>query len=175
MANRHFRFWAILSFAGAFACPWPATTHAAPKPSVTPKSWQVDITFHDPQRIAVQHPGDPEPTVYWYVLFTVTNNSNRDVPFYPTFDIVTDDLSVIEGGDSISPSVYDAIAARHRKGYPFFLPPSRIYGTLLQGEDNARISAIAFRRPDPKVNQFTLYIGGLSGEIVRVRKKPIRG
>ena len=135
------------------------------------KSWQLDIALHDPQRITLRLPGQEREITYWYVLYTVTNNSDREVPFYPTFDIVTDKLTVIEGGADISPTVYDAIKARHRKAYPFFIYASEVFGPLLRGEDHARTSAVAFRRPDPSVNHFTLLIGGLSGEIVKRRNQ----
>jgi hypothetical protein len=131
-------------------------------------SWQLDFSFHDPQRISIQHPGDERPTVYWYALFTVVNNTGRDVEFYPSFNLVTDTLEVVEGGADINPRVYDAIAARHEREYPFFAPPSKITGLLLRGADNARTSAAVFRMFDPSSNNFTVYIAGLSGQISRV-------
>ena len=146
-----------------------APTPDGERPSVSgASSWQLDFSFHDPQRISIQHPGDGQPTVYWYVLFTVVNDTGRDVQFYPSFDLVTDTLEVIEGGADINPRVYDAIAARHKKEYPFFAPPSKITGLLLQGADNARTSAAVFRMFDPSSNNFTVYIAGLSGQISRV-------
>jgi len=141
----------------------------APEPSIATKAWQVDMVFHDPQRITLRLPGDDHDTTFWYVLYTVTNDTDRDVPFYPTFDLVTDKLQVIEGGSHISPTVYRAIKARYAKAYPFFVYPSEMYGPLLQGSDNAKTSCVAFVPPDPSVNHFVLYVGGLSGEIVKTR------
>jgi len=141
---------------------------AAPQVGVVSTSWELDLAFHDPQRISVRLPGDARETTFWYLLYSVTNDAGRDVEFYPTFDIVTDKLDVIEGGYGISPSVYDAIKARHKKVYPFFVDPKRVFGSLLQGEDNAVTSAVAFKRLPPEVNGFTVFIGGLSGEIVKV-------
>jgi len=144
---------------------------ASPRPGTRPTAWQLDIDFHDPQPITVRLPGDEADTTYWYVLYTVTNNSGQDIPFYPTFVIVTDRLDTIEGGDGISPTVVDAVKARHRQVYQFFMYPAEVYGTLRQGEDNALTSAVVFQPPDPAVNQFTLLIGGLSGEIVRIKNR----
>jgi hypothetical protein len=141
---------------------------ALPRPEPDGESWRLDIDYHDPQRISVRLPGEKSERTYWYVLYTVTNNTDREVPFYPTFDIVTDKLEVIEGGDNINPVVYDAIKARHKKAYPFFVYPSEMLGPLLLGKDHARTSAIAFVPPDPDVNRFTLHIAGLSGEIEKV-------
>ncbi len=142
---------------------------AAPKPSASPKAWEIDFRFHDPQRMTLRLPGDDHETTYWYVLYTVVNRTDQEIPFFPTFHIVTSDLSVIEGGADISPSVYDAIKARHQKAYPFIMDQKQVFGPLLRGEDNARTSAIAFQRPSVQVNRFSLYVGGLSGEMVRVR------
>jgi hypothetical protein len=142
---------------------------AAPKPSIAPVNWELGFSYHDPHRITLTLPGDDTPTSFWYVLYTVTNTTDREVPFYPTFDIVTDQLQVVAGGEQISPSVYDAIRVRHAKAYPFFVNPAEMYGLVLTGEDNARTSAIAFRDLDPEVNHFALHVGGLSGEVARVR------
>ena len=66
------------------------------------------------------------------------------------------------------PAVYDAIAARHKKEYPFFASPAKTTGLLLQGADNARTSAAVFRPFDPKANGLTVFVSGLSGEVARV-------
>ncbi len=141
---------------------------AAPEPSAGSKGWQLDFRFRDPERISVRLPGDEKETTYWYVLFTVVNNTGEDVTFYPSADLVTDTLQVTRAGEEISPRVYEAIAARHAKEFPFFAPPSKVTGPLLQGEDNHRTSAIVFRTFDPAASKFTVYFGGLSGEITRV-------
>jgi hypothetical protein len=144
------------------------TAWAAPKVESAAKSWVLDLKFHDPQRITLKLPGDKHETTFWYVLFEVTNNTGQDVGFYPSFRLVTDTLRVVQGGSNISPSVYDAIIARHKNDYPFLALPSKITGPLLQGEDNARTSLAVFRMFDKEANSFTIYISGLSGEIARV-------
>jgi len=141
---------------------------AAPEPSKAPQSWQLSFEFHDLQRISVVLPGDVQQTTFWYLLYTVTNDSGQDVEFYPAFELVTSTMEVVTGGDEISPSVYGAIRARHRKLYPFFRDPLKASGKLLQGEDNARTSAAVFRGFDPMANSVTVYVAGLSGEVARV-------
>ena len=151
--------------------PWVlcgVTAWAAPKVESAAKSWVLDIKFHDPQRITLKLPGDKHETTFWYVLFEVINNTGQDVEFYPSFRLVTGTLHVVQGGSNISPSVYDAIIARHKNDYPFLALTSKITGPLLQGEDNARTSLAIFRMFDKEANSFTIYISGLSGEIARV-------
>ncbi|HUU85825.1 MAG TPA: hypothetical protein VM243_20195 [Phycisphaerae bacterium] len=140
----------------------------APKTTLAPKSWQLDFDFHDPARITVTLPGESEPTTFWYLLYTVTNQTGREIEFYPAFHLVTDTLAVVEGGDRIHPQVYDAVAARHRRLYPFFVAPPAAYGKLNQGTDNSRTSVAVFRDFDLHASSFAVYVGGLSGEIARV-------
>jgi hypothetical protein len=141
----------------------------APTPRLAPTRWELEFAFRDPMRISLTLPGDSGPTTFWYLLYTVTNNSGQEVDFYPTFDIVTDTLQTVEGGAEISPRVQDAIRARHKSEYPFFIEPTKVSGKLLQGEDNARASCAIFRGFDPQASRFTIYVAGLSGEIQRAR------
>ena len=141
---------------------------AAPQPSPTPKSWELEVEFHDPARITVTLPGDAQPTTFWYLIYTVTNETEREVLFYPQFDLVTDTLQVVHAGDGVSLTVFDAILERHRKQHPFMVPPLKVSGKLLRGSDNARTSVAIFRGFDPEASRFTVYYGGLSGEVVRV-------
>ena len=140
----------------------------APKPSLAPKSWELEVEFRDPARIRVTLPGDDRPTTFWYMVYTVTNNTGHEVPFYPQSDLVTDALQVIRSGDDVSPTVFDAIRERHRKQCPFLVPLLKASGKLLQGADNARTSVAIFREFDPEASEFTVYLAGLSGEVVRV-------
>jgi len=145
-----------------------ALTLAAPQTGVVSSSWQLDFKFHDPQRIILRLPGDNHLTTFWYMLFEVTNLTGEDRTFYPSFRLVTDTLQVVEGGADVSPSVYDAIAARHKGEFPFFAPPSKVTGLLLQGEENSRASAAVFRTFDPEASSFTVFVSGLSGDIEQV-------
>ncbi len=141
---------------------------SAPAPGLVPRSWELEFTFHDPQRITVDHAAQTEGTTYWYLLYSVTNQTDRDVDFHPTFELVTDSMQKSIGGEEISTTVFQAIRARHHGDYPFLIQPSRVSGKLLQGEDNTISSVAIFHQFDPGSNQFTIYVGGLSGEVTRV-------
>jgi len=161
------RMQAILSFGLAVGVS-AAFGRAAPQASLAPASWQLDFTFHDPQRLIVKLPGDTRETTLWYMLYEVTNNTGQDVQFYPSFQLVTDTLRVVDGGSDISPSVYDVIAARHKKEFPFLARPTQVTGLLLQGEGNARSSVAVFTDFDRDADRFTVYVSGLSGELASV-------
>ena len=133
-----------------------------------PPGWRLDVKFHDPQRITLRLPGDTHETTFWYMLYEATNSTGREVEFFPSFRLVTDTLHVVTAGDDISPSVYDAIAARHKREFPFLAPPTKVTGLLLQGRENARASVAVFRMFDKEASAFTVYGAGFSGDVDRV-------
>jgi hypothetical protein len=138
------------------------------EPSPGSAGWQLDFEFHDPGRISVVLPGHEQPTTYWYLLYSVTNRTGREVEFYPAFDLVTDTLEVVEGGSGIHPAVYKAIKRQYANLYPFFVHPREAAGLLRQGIDNKLTSAIALVDFDPQASQFTVYVAGLSAETSRL-------
>jgi len=146
---------------------------AAPDVDLIARTWQLDFEFLDPQRITLTVPGESRPITYWYMLYQVTNRTGQDVEYYPSFRLVTDTLDVTVGGDHISPMVYDAIAARHQAEFPFFVPASKVIGPLLQGEENARVSAAVFRAFDTEASAFAVYVSGLSGDVERLSNPAI--
>ncbi len=158
-------FAALVGFV-TFAGGPPAT--AGPRAGLVAKTWELGFEFYDPQRIEVNLSGDSTPTTFWYVVYRVTNQTGQDVFFTPSFRIITNTLQTIVGGDGISLDVYNAIAARHKKEFPFFAIPSKVTGKLLQGGVNARTSAAVFTTFDTKAAGFRVFAGGLSGDIERL-------
>ena len=141
-----------------------AAVGAGPQPAATPISWELEFKFLDPQRIEVQLPGTDRPQVYWYVVYTVVNTSQRAQRFFPLFQIVTEDLKVHDTDVGINPAVFDAIRERHRVTHKYLVEPSRAIGALLSGDDNARESVAIWRSIDLTINNFSIYVAGLSGE-----------
>lgn len=139
-----------------------------PEPSRAPISWELQFSFHDPERITLTLPGDARPTTYWYMRYRVENDTGQEIQFFPSVELVTESLEVVQGGDLISPTVYDAIIQRHHVTDPFMVEPRRAMGPLLQGPDNAKGSVAVFRQFDPEADRFTIYFSGLSGEIQRI-------
>ncbi len=155
----------ITAVAGLLVIPalTPAAS-AAPQPSIAPKSWQLNFDFEDPQRLVVQFPGEDQPRVYWYMLYSVTNNSNRDVQFMPQFEVVTENLKVYPANPAADPAVFDIIKRLHLRDRPFLLEPFEAMGKLLQGADNAKDSVAVWRDFTGEARRFSVFVGGLSGE-----------
>ena len=156
----------VLTMVVLFAGVGALSTLAAPQAGLISPSWELDVEFFDPQRITVSTATGDQ--TYWYVLYRVINRTGKDVRFFPSARIVTNTLRVTDAGDGVHPAVYDKIAELHRKDFPFFAPPVKVTGLILQGAANARESAAVFQSFDPEASSFKVYLGGLAGEKERV-------
>jgi hypothetical protein len=151
-------------------------TVAAPEPSRLPVSWELNFRYGPMDRIFVTIDGKQVP--YWYMRYTVINNSGKDILFAPSFEIVSDTGTAQEafkeanGKDNIPGVVYEKI--KELVNNPLLLSPVAVYGKLLQGEDNAKDSVIIFPALDPEGRDYQLFVMGLSGETAEV-KNPVTG
>lgn len=161
-----------------------APAFANPEPNPTPVAWELQFTSTRPERINVAGRS------YWYILYTVTNNTAEDVAFHPEIVRVEETESEVPADQAkqqsqkaskitVTPSivgldrgVYNAIKQRHAKTHPFLVHPVDAIATLRQGDDNAITSVAVFPEMDPRVSSFTIYVGGLSGEQI-VRTNPL--
>jgi len=138
-----------------------------PKPSPVPVDWELNFKFQDLKRIRVSVPGQRE-RIYWYMVYTVTNNSGQDVVFHPEFTLVTNTLAVLPAMVDVEPEVFSAIKREYKATYPWLEHPSKVIGKLLQGKDNARDSVAIWPDFDRKATTIDVFVGGLGGEIVAV-------
>ena len=161
---------------------------ATPEPSPTPVSWELQFKPTVPERINLssRHGSGP----LWYVLYTVTNNTDEDVPFHPEIVRVEEiesevpadrarqnpqeaaKITVTPAIVGLERSVFEAIKKRHAATHPFLVHPVDAIGTLKQGDDYAGSSVAVFRDLEARVKKFTIYVGGLSGEQI-VRPNPM--
>lgn len=149
----------------------PEPVGTGPEPSPTPISWEIELRFSDPKRIELRVPGRDKPETFWYMLYTATNVSDTTQWFYPRFQVVTSDLRVVEADVGVDPLVFDAIRERHRLTHRYLVAPAAVIGDLKSGDDNARESVAIWPASELDVNQFSVYVGGLSGE-TRILRNP---
>ena len=149
---------------GTMAAAWAE----APKPAIAPKSWELRFRYQDPQRVSVVLPDKREPVVYWYMLYSVENPGDKEVDFYPQFDLLTDTLKAYRSASRVSPEAFQAI--QRRSGDALLLPPEKVsVGKLLCGKDRARHGVAIWSDFDPKAKGFQVYVSGLSGEVARAK------
>jgi len=170
---------------------------AQPKPSPTPISWE--LTFQPSGLTRIEVDTGKGLQTYWYMIYTVINSTGKDIDFFPEVARVGEindegskgratsqpagagGLVVDQALVGLHPKVFETIKQQYAKTQPFLVSPAEAIGKLLQGKDNARTSVIIFPDLDPRVTKFTIYFGGLSGEMVTLpspkeeAKKPTGG
>ena len=150
--------------AGALSLP----THnakAAPEPSLVPMSWELNFRHGPIERLQVGKDGRQK--TYWFMRYTVINNTGKDILFTPDFQLMTDTGQVQEAYKDVP----NEIVAKIKELYNNALleSPNNIVGKLLQGEDNARDGVIVFGDVDADTRNFKVFIAGLSGETTEVK------
>lgn len=153
---------------------WTSLAVGFPKPSPVPVEWELDFKFQNLQRVTVDVPGEGRQT-YWYMVYTVTNNTGKDVIFHPEMTLVTDTLQEEHQMVEVAPEVFTKIQQQYKATYPWLEHPSKMVGKMLQGKDNARDSVAIWPDFDPKARSVTVYVGGLSGEMIAVANPAYQG
>src|SRR5690242_11117649 len=102
-----------------------------PKPNPYPISWELKFDHNLPQRIVVKVPGVSAPQAYWYLTYTVTNNTGQEQTFLPFFEMLTNDGRVIRSDNKIPAVVFNAIKQREKRN--LMEPWTKIGGELLLG------------------------------------------
>jgi hypothetical protein len=139
---------------------------AAPQPAVVPGPdvWMLDVRFEHPEQITFRAGDYEQPERFWYIILTLTNNTARDVDFYPKCELMTDTFEIIPSGHRVPPAVFEQIKKRHQAKYPLLELLENTGSKILQGADNAKDVAIIWRDFDAKAKNVTFFLGGLSNE-----------
>ncbi len=162
-----------LSLLAAVAlCYAGSQAQSAPEPSLLQTSWQFDFEFKTPRLITVKLPEDKVAKSYWYLPYTVTNNTGEDRLFIPEFTIMGNDGTLLTAGRGISPAIFKAIAAEQRN--ELLESPLDVMDKLLQGEDHARDSVAIWPVVDADIDTMHVFVKGLAGETALV-ENPVTG
>ena len=144
---------------------------AAPQPAMAPADdvWQLDIEFRgQPRMIMVRLPGDMKVKRFWYLPYTITNNTGDDVTFYPRFELLTNTLKLSSAGVGVRRAVFEQIRQQYDTTLPLMEHEDLITGKVLVGADHARDSVAIFEDFDPTATSVSLFVTGLSSEAVSV-------
>jgi hypothetical protein len=152
----------VLFFLSTITC----ISFGAPEPAVVqgPGLWTLNTEFTNPQPIIMYRNEDNKPIRYWYIIITLTNNSNNNASFYPGCDIMTDLFEIISAGKNVPTVVWNQIKQRHQKKYPFLELLGKTDNTILQGQDNTKDIAIIWPDLNAKASKISIFISGLSNE-----------
>ena len=152
----------------------------APVPLEVPAAWELGFDYQTPRPITVRLPGEKKATVFWYLLYTVTNQYREprtqqptEQIFVPDFALYTNTGQLLRAGKKTPNVVYEAIKKRHNN--PHLKDMVSITGKLLFGEDNAKDGVAIWKDFDPKAGSADIFVGGLSGEIIEIQlPKPVK-
>ena len=147
-----------------------------PEPSPYPISWELDFKHDTPRRIVVRVPGQGN-RAYWYMTYSVVNNTGEDRMFLPRFEMVTRDGKIHRSDKGVPLQVFEEIKRRERPRYPFLEPHFKVSNTLRVGEDQAKDGVAIWPEPMTEMGNFSIYVSGLSGETVTLKMvdgKPVR-
>ncbi len=155
-------FYGILTVFLVFA----SVSFSAPEPAVVqgPGLWTLKTMFTHPQQIVLMRDEDDKPVRFWYMIITITNNSGRDVDFYPKCDMVTDTFQITTAGQNVGTAVFNRIKERHKSEYPFLELLGKTDNKVLQGQDNTKDIAIIWSDFDKDAKNIDIFITGLSNE-----------
>ena len=132
--------------------------HTAPKPLPLPTKWQLEFKYESPQPIRLYLPGKAKPQLFWYLRYTVANNTQADQLFTPSFLLYTGTGQLLPAN---APTlVFNAVKKHHNDP----LLKRDTAGRLLRGADNAKRGVAIWPDFDPEAGSFDIFIGGLSGE-----------
>ncbi len=137
-----------------------------PQPSPYPVSWELTFNHDLPKRIVVQVPGEAQPQAYYYLTYTVINDSDREQTFLPVFTLVTKAGEAIHSDRGVPPKVFDAI--KKRAGDPNLQDAFQVAGALRVGEDQQKHGVAIWKEPAKRMGSFQIYVEGLSGETAAV-------
>ncbi len=142
------------------------TAARPPEPNPIPVRWQLDLDV-GPLRVAsVDTPGQG-PTLYYYLTYTVTNNTDQDILLAPSFELSTETGIDVVGGQGVPASVTRELL--NRLDNPLLSDQVSMIGVLRRGEAYARGGLVVWPVRDTEADQARIYMAGFSGETDRIR------
>ena len=159
---------------GLSALPSPCLAGDFPEPSPYPITWELKFDHKTPKRIVVTIPGVGN-RAFWYLTYTVTNDSSEEQSFLPEFVMVTKDGKQHASSKNVPYKVFEQI--KRAEGKKYLEPASKVEGTLRVGEDQARDGVAIWPEPMAEMGHFSVFISGLSGETVTLKMvngKPVK-
>lgn len=140
---------------------------AFPQPSPYPISWEFDFTHSVPKRIVVDTGTSAAPLAFWYMTYTVTNNTDKEQLFLPNFEMLADNAQLSRSDQNIPLRVFQAI--KNREHNSALEPMTSIAGEVRIGQAEARDGVAIWPEPLTRMGHFSIFVTGLSGEAVTLK------
>lgn len=140
---------------------------AFPQPQKVPTEWELKFRYDEPRRIVVEVPGESVPKAYWYITYTVTNMTDEQRQFLPTFELVTKTGKVVRSDQNLPNAVWEKV--KKASGEKLLEHPVKIAGPILTGADQAKDGVAIWEEPEAELGSFIVFVTGLSGESVQLK------
>lgn len=158
----------VAAIAGTLLVSSPTAIFAGkhPEPSVypLPNAWYLGVKAGMLKRIVVAVPGQKAPNAYWYLPYTVTNNTGKEINFFPEFEMVTQDGKIHRSDNHVPLAVFQAV--KKDNGNDLLVSANDVIGILHQGDDQAKDCVAIWEEPMPRMGTFAVYGAGFSSESV---------
>ena len=152
---------ALVVLAGLVSLTTTAARAEFPKPSPYKVTWEFDFENKRPQRIVV------DDQAYWYMPYTVINNTDEERMYLPVFEMLTNEGAVVRSDRNVPYKVFEEIKRRERN--QFLEHFTQVGGQILLGEDQAKEGVAIWQEPTTDMGQFSIFVGNLSGEIATLK------
>ncbi len=135
---------------------------AYPIPDPVATRWEFACDIGE-LRIATLPTGeDGEREAYWYFTYTVTNETDKDLQYAPSF-VMYDSEGDLRQSGAPAEATRGILALLDD---PLVEDELSIGGTLLQGEANAKSGVVIWPVASAAVDRITIFVGNISGEAV---------
>lgn len=139
-----------------------------PIPTNAKSTWQFRCLFQKPRSVMLKLPGKAKHELFWFFKFTIINQSGKKQRFDPEVQLYTETGQLMTSDKGFdSKVVYNKVKKILKN--PLLTTLNNATGDVLNGEDNAVEVVAIFKDFDPKAASFDLFIGGLSGEMAKIK------
>jgi hypothetical protein len=136
-------------------------TDFVPFSQIKGEHWDFQFDFKTPRRVVTVDKEGVE-HAQWALVYTVTNPDKVAHDFQPSATMFTDTGRIAH--DSLFPSVVEKLKADFR--LDALADATQMMGALKAGQDEARDAVFVFPEVDPRMDGFTIFVTGLSGEFI---------
>ena len=109
---------------------------------------------------------------YWVLVYEVTNETQKDQRWVPSFTLVTDQGEVLDAGNNVPRKVQTTILETF--GDPLLEMQSEVSGALRRGEENASSGLVVWKAGREDVRAIQVFVSGVSGDTAKA-KNPLTG
>lgn len=145
-----------------------STTIAYPKATDHSKRWQLTFETSGLRFFRDLQTGQG----YWVLIYEVTNETEQDQRWVPSFILVTDKGEVLDSGDKVPRQIH--LLVLDTFGDPLLTMESEASGPLLRGKENATRGLAVWKAGHEDVREVQVFVGGVSGDTANV-KNPVTG